>query len=509
MRSFLQTQLNNAWKIVLAIAIIEWLSFVSYQVDILNSFIFVVILVLVGIISFYKLEYGLLIALAELMIGSKGYLFWVSIGSFDVSIRLGIFIVVFIVWAVRYLNIKKYLEKIKTDPVFRWFIVLMLFIVFGVINGIISGNGLRSVFFDFNGYLFFGLFFVFLETVTDLHHVSNILKIFWITVIWVSIKTMLLLYYFSHSLSFHPGQWEYIYRWVRDTGVGEITYAGSGFWRIFFQSQIFELAGIIIGLSILAYLIKQSRRFSEFFKTKKTWVYLVVVIVSFTSVLISFSRSFWLGALAGLFVFGLFLIFLARFSFSNVLKSISVFIGILVVSIGLLMAVVHFPYPNINSDFAASMIRDRLTTISGEAAASSRWNLLGPLTEKIQENPILGSGFGTTVTFQTEDPRIKNEENPDGWYTTMAFEWGYLDTMTEIGGLGILIYLIFIFYIVKSAWRGFINRKHEFQFLYAGLLIGLVVVLVTHGFSPYLNHPLGIGYLMICSSIFSVLNNKS
>ena len=86
----------------------------------------------------------------------------------------------------------------------------------------------------------------------------------------------------------------------------------------------------------------------------------------------------------------------------------------------------------------------------------------------------------------SNDPRIR-AEFPDGRYTTSAFEWGYLDIWLKIGLLGLLAYLILIVKIARESLK-------------AGLLgeilfIALTALVITHTFSPYLNHPLGIGFI--------------
>ena len=91
----------------------------------------------------------------------------------------------------------------------------------------------------------------------------------------------------------------------------------------------------------------------------------------------------------------------------------------------------------------------------------------------------------------SDDPRIvPTTANGSGEFTTYAFEWGYLDMILKFGILGTLIYLILIFKVLKKLFV--INL---------GFALGLIALLVINIFSPYLNHPLGIGFVILCSSI--------
>ena len=101
-------------------------------------------------------------------------------------------------------------------------------------------------------------------------------------------------------------------------------------------------------------------------------------------------------------------------------------------------------------------------------------------------------------------PDRVTRENPDGEITTYAFEWGYLDTLLKIGALGLIIYLLFIARIIWLGVQKFEIRNSKFETL--GLLTGLIALLALNITTPYLNHPLGIGYLILAIVSFKILN---
>ncbi len=496
---------KDIFRLILAIFVIEMLSLISFKLAWLSGIFLVLVAIGVLLFTLYKLEYGLLIALAELMIGSQGYLFYLDLPGFRVSIRLVIFLIVFFVWLVKYVLVPCAGKKVcplwwglnlhKNNRLVQTFGLLLLFIAFGFINGIWHQHGIKNVFFDFNGYLYFGLFFVFLEVFKSKRQVDNCLKVFWAALTYISLEIFALLYIFSHGL---PYVTDFVYTWIRDTRVGEITYAGGNFFRIFFQSQSWSLIAVfVLAMLILMIKFRSSEWPAAVWKSKWPSLFCLLVTVE-ASILISFSRSFWLGGLVGLLVLAVYLIFIAKLGLKKLIQSAGILGASGILSVIIVLVIVNFPIPKPSGLFSADMFKDRLAMISGEAGVSSRWNLLPVLINKVKEAPLLGSGFGTTVTYKTEDPRIRNADNPDGNYTTYTFEWGYLDTVTEVGIIGALVYLILIGQIMYSGWK---IRKN---FIVAGFLIGLIVLMVTHAFSPYLNHPLGISYIMLCAAIFKV-----
>ncbi|MCX6743727.1 MAG: O-antigen ligase family protein [Candidatus Parcubacteria bacterium] len=505
-------------KLILAIFIIELISLISFKSAILSATFFILISIAVLLFTLYKLEYGLYIALIELMIGSYGYLFYVQLPGFKAPIRLAIFLIVFFVWLFKYVRLHDFFNLLKKDSLAQNFILLIAFLGVGFINGLLHHNDLANTFFDFNGYLYFGLFFVFLEVFKNEKQIINFLKILFASVTYVSLKVIITLYFFSHGFL---NTSDLLYHWIRDTRVGEITFAGANFFRIFFQSQIWSLIGIFIILVLIIAIFlsqkkplchpeqsegsittKSPRFLTSFGMTERFFLLLIIVQ---TSILISFSRTFWLAEIVGLIVLLVYLIIIKL----NIKKLAQIFLIIFssgIISILLLFSIANFPIPKPTSELAISLLKNRFTAFFGEAGVSSRWNQLPVLTEQIKKAPILGKGFGTSLTYQSNDPRIKNESNPEGWYTTYTFEWGYLDTITEIGILGLLVYLFLIGQIFYLGLKSLVIQ--ESKWLNLGFLLGLVVLIVVNMFSPYLNHPLGIGYLMLCTAIFKIKKDR-
>ncbi|MBI5071489.1 O-antigen ligase family protein [Candidatus Falkowbacteria bacterium] len=478
------------------------LSFIAYFFPLFNKVAFFVILGLTLILTLEKLEYGLYILLAELFIGSKGYLFYFDLGGTSVSLRIALFLIVMGVWFYNRLKIKDL--RFKLD---KWYWILFAFIAWGFVWGLIRGNTFQNLFFDFNGWLYFGIIFPLVDVIKSGEQIENVLQIFTAAVTVIIIKTFFFLYIFSHGLEvpIFP-----IYHWLRQFLIGEITLMPSGFYRIFFQSQIYLLIGFFIFSALLIWRQKSPSPPSppiEGGETKKyspplaggarggVINYWLLAIGSLTSILVSFSRSFWIGLAFGLLTLLIFLVVL-KFSFKKIIKIGLCGIAILVISLGAVFATAQFPFPEPGKISFASMFSDRLTDLD-EAAVRSRWDLLPPLGRAIVKHPIVGSGFGATVTYKSSDPRAI-QVNPGGIFTTYAFEWGFLDIMLKIGLAGLIVYLLLIGKIWRSGWL----LGHSGEFILLGLLLGLAALLATNFFSPYLNHPLGIGYIMLCGLIF-------
>ncbi|MDD1463721.1 hypothetical protein MEO39_27495, partial [Dolichospermum sp. ST_sed2] len=74
----------------------------------------------------------------------------------------------------------------------------------------------------------------------------------------------------------------------------------------------------------------------------------------------------------------------------------------------------------------------------------------------------------------------------------------YLDTWIEIGLFGLITYL----FLIINLFRYGIKLYHQYSeqqlesSLILGFLAGIIILASINVTTPYLNHPLGIGYLL-------------
>jgi len=83
--------------------------------------------------------------------------------------------------------------------------------------------------------------------------------------------------------------------------------------------------------------------------------------------------------------------------------------------------------------------------------------------------------------------------NPDGMWTTTSMEWGWFELWIKMGILGPIGFLYAGYQLTKRFW---VYTSTQQAWLGYGLIAGLIFIFGTHFFSPYLNHPIGLGYLL-------------
>ncbi len=451
----------------LGIIAIETLSLITVFEPIPRGLVTIIAGISMFVLARKKPELGLAVLLLELAIGSKGALFKIPNGwevDGGISIRIVMTAAFFLGWLnLSTFNVGRLTSDVERRSMWPW-LSLGGLCVWGVMRGMWLKN--QYIVQDANAWGFLILLLPVLDIASRSgerlrHHAGQAI---YAALLWLPIKTLTLLYVWSHGIHSLSRP---LYLWVRRTGVGEVTLISGNLFRIFVQSQVYAISGLIFSLSA-------------------TRTRLALLILSCVSILISLSRSFWIGLFAGLSV-------LAFLLWKDIGKNdIIVFISRIavgfIVAFALIYAVLSFPIPKVVVESIATSFGSRGSVT--DAAAVSRWNMFPVLISKIKQAPILGSGFGATVTYQTKDPRIL-EKNQDGNYTTYAFEWGWLDHWIKFGILGIPVMLWLLVSLMTRLWK-----LHEPFWIRAGFVSSLVALAVLHVFTPYLNHPLGFGFLL-------------
>ncbi|MFA5995437.1 MAG: O-antigen ligase family protein [Patescibacteria group bacterium] len=469
----------RATAILLAIELISWLAFNN---PIINTVAFISVLLVVLLSSCYKLEYGVYAIIGELAIGSQGHLLNLDIGSLiNVPLRYGLFLIVMLAWLITVIKERKI---IFFKLIFwRWYVALVVCFGLGILIGYLNGNQLSNIYNDVNGYLFFVLILPFSQALVSKQQIEKVLLVVLAGVAVLTGETILLLFLYSHRETF-INVLPLLYRWLRDWRIAEITLHENGFTRIFLQSQLYVV--LVMLLSLAALLQKYCYKYLAVFGTTSILIF------------ISYSRSFWVGAIAALGLVGLYLLFVKKIKLFNIIKLYGSLLLVFVLGYVIVLGIINVPlFGMAGSNVSAeSLFSERTDNPADDAAGGSRMALLKPLFNTNLQYPILGAGFGKTVTYKTLEPRIL-EKDPNGLLTTFSFEWGYLDLWLKLGIIGLCVYLLIL---GKLLYRGYglMNIvSGEDNIILTGTWLAVVALLVIHIFTPFLNHPLGIGLILL------------
>ncbi len=500
-------RISNWQKILLLILLIFSIEIFSFSAFFLPTFalsIFILLNLSFLLLAIKKIEFAIFVIFSELIVSSMGHMFFLDLGGFRLSIRMTFWLILLLVFCFKFIiqfyksaKDSVYWQRIRDFKFLKVFCLLALFITLALFRGLLLQNSFSSVFNDFNSWLFFILIIPVLAVI-DLKkektaiYLKNILLA---SFIYLSLKTLILLGIFSHNLEIASS----IYTWLRGTLMAEITV--NSFWsRIFMQSQIFSglaffLVFVLAQKNIINLnLIGDGKEKVKAFFNKDNLVLMILAGLFLSTLILSFSRSFWLALVIVIF-FSL-ILFWIYFGFKNTLKSAF----FLVISFALALFLIYFVsiLPISSSDNLSfnKGLSERISQDSKEPALASRWSLLPVLWSEIKTAPILGKGFGFELSYISSDPRVL-ERNPSGEYKTSAFEWGYLDIWLKMGVFGLFVYFLLLTKIIFTGFKEKLNHSGIFW----AFSLALMFLAILNFFTPYLNHPLGIGLIIISTCI--------
>ena len=471
--------------------LLEFVSLLTIFNPLWNSVAAILVTLLVFILAIFRPTIAAGILVLELLIGSKGYLLQLGGWPSHTSLRILITMAFLAGWLVNGIQArawKSWRDLLRGREVY---LILLAVIFFAAIRGYLIGN--PQMMQDANAW---GDWILLLPVIDIAFRFrdrirKDILPVLVVGICWIAVKTLALEYLFSHGFKVGSD----VYLWVRRTGVGEVTLVMGNVFRIFMQSYVYAIIAWIF-----AFCWWMEQRFRSIHSGRGVrlapapWL---VMLSSTVILLISLSRSFWIGAALGAIVAVILLMRSGLWRWGGLLGPIAAkFAGI-----ALIITVLFFPVPHVDTTSLFSIFGSR--TDLAEPAAASRWNLFPVLWQKISERPILGSGFGATVTYQSKDPRIL-AGRAGGTYTTYAFEWGWMEHWIKFGIIGIPLMVYLLWSLVRRIWK-----SEEALWLRVGFVSSIAALAMVHFFTPYLNHPLGFFVLFVGEAIIASSVSRS
>ncbi len=476
-------------------------SFLGWSNPILNYLLFAGAGGLIIYLLAQDFSWAIPLLIFESILGSQGRLLFLNLDGFVFSLRYLLFILVIIFFIIHFIknptiiynlsSLRSHFGGVGKFKIYNlqnsFWLLGLIFIGWGILNATLAGTPLKDIFFDANAYgfwLLWPIFYLYYNSKNYQQKTSGSIFTIAIAAIFVQTFATYLLFITQIVSEIQP----FFYVWARDVRLAEMTKIGEYGVRIFWQSHIWAVMSLGL-IGILLWLKKINYYY---------WAALFLGLAMLSTIL-SFSRSFLL-ALGVSLIITLILsrfIFVPKHEWKQLTKTFSASLAVcLLLLIGTMyLARQHF----ITLD---DLGESRWSNLTSEQASASRVEELKPLWQQILAAPILGSGFGYKLTYQSFDPR--QNQKP---YTTFSFEWGYLDMWLKMG-LGFLLALFGFVYATFKKYRQMYYEAILPDYGFLLLTFALTFLLLTHLTTPYLNHPLGLIILFWLASYRPSYSNE-
>ena len=208
------------WIVLGGLAAMFFLSIFLFKTVLALPFLFLVIIATASI-TYWRPEYGILTAFAELFAHSHGHVVSASLFGFSFSLRMAIFVGVMLGYAALLLFKKAAFPW--RDRRLRAFLPLFGGILIGFLIGVLRHPALEA-FKDGNAYLYLAYAFPILSIEWTSVRRRLLIQTLFGASFWVVMLTLGLLFVFAH---FSAGALSPIYAFIRDTRTGELTSMGD------------------------------------------------------------------------------------------------------------------------------------------------------------------------------------------------------------------------------------------------------------------------------------------
>lgn len=422
-----------------------------------NTVISMVIVGLVAALLIKKSPLAWIIITAELLFGGIGGFFQI----FNISLRSVLLLISLSIYFVQ-TKTNPYKEKTGQFPIF----LMIALTGFGLINGYFHHHSLKLALADAIPYLFLLYYFPLKQLLLDDK---------WKNFSYAALKSAILgeaifiaFTFISFSTNWFILQNPY-YHWFRDIAGGKITPVAYNFFRIVLNEQL-----LLIPILIYFYYLiiqKNNKKYYIFLTTSLfiyafnlTRIYFLALFVGLTSLLTTKKWKIWL-----------------KVTLSSTIIFLTIFSGIYLLASG-------------GKSFGLEVFGLRLQSIVNptlEDSSLSRLLLLPKILDQIKAQPLLGVGLGSTITVFSPVQHTT--------ITTSQYDWGYLEIISELGIIGLIIWFIFLFQIFKKLKK--LPTNWQLASFFALLVINLT--------SPALFHVLGVVWLTFLRSSADVSTAQS
>ncbi|MFA7653607.1 MAG: O-antigen ligase family protein [Candidatus Magasanikbacteria bacterium] len=441
-------------------ALIRVASFLTYGETGAQEIISIILATIFVFFCIKNISWAWTILIGEILLDGAGHFF--ELKSLILRIWfLGIFT---IIWLIQKISAR---EKLNLPPknVLIGMVTFGLFLFYAIANGLALRHSPIFIAQDAILYLFILLIFpAFDFKKYFLTPYSVIVKTFIVGSVIFSLVTLFL---YSSGLAILTDPY---YHWFRNIAAGKITDLGQNFFRIVLPEHLFIIPIILV---VAACLMRQPKKPS-------LWILMICAIIILA---LNFTRIYILAMIVGLVVL---------FYRENFKKWFAVSV-VALISLLIIFCSLHLVASR-GQSLGLELLGVRMTGIQtpvSDPSGAIRLALLPDIFRTIKNNPLLGSGLGTTVTYV--DPATKETQ------TRTQFDWGYLEMIAELGIIGTLAYLSLLVIIILNLFRATysIDAEKNLQPLRRGLFAGAIALFFINITTPALFQGFGVIYFVL------------
>jgi len=397
------------------------------------------------------------IIIIELVLGGSGRL--IAFGSL-LTIRYILFLFALAYFAASFVKNKFTLKR----KAFYIDIILFFFMFFvSLASGIYRGYDLGNILRTSQGYLYLLIYFPFSIMINNTEKSKKMHTLFANCTVVLAIISIAIFVIFK----LNPSSYSIITPILNRFNYGYIAMRG-GLPAVFLKTSPYMAIGFIIFLFQFINI-----------KDKRNITNLIKLLLLLIGCIATMSMGIWIAVFVGVFL----VIVLSEGKYKRAAIISIAFISVIIMVLFL--------------GYISESLGNRLST--SDSSYIVKFNQLLTLIDYWAKHPLLGNGFGVEVTFTSEL----------GTREMINFELFWVQILVNMGILGFLLYSNIIVKALYYSIRTWKDIPKNDMVLIKSLGVGLIALCIVSSVNPFLNNPIGIGYLILVLSTISVYTKEN
>jgi len=419
------------------------------------------------------------IIIYELVLGGSGRV--IMLGS-QITIRYFLFFIAMLYYFIVILKdifiyklSFKALIKKRLNRNLVFLIIFLFLFLYAIFNGYRNGNPISDIFTSSKGFFYILMLFPFSLFVDSKEKAKKLVKAFInSTVILAIITFVIFIIYGLNNETYNIfgvvlNKWSYGYIALR-----------GGFPAVFMKTSPYMAVALIYELNMFINGIE-----------KKTKGKMFNIFILLEGIICTMSMGIWIASAVGFTL----VVIISIFNRKNI-KTVggkSIFMELLPMII--IVVISQIIFNQVFSDYIVTVIDNRIDTADSSYVVKA--DQLIKLTSLWLENIFFGKGYGVRVFFELGKFRSES---------MIQFELFWNQLLVNMGLVGFLSYMLVIFEPVFVFLKGMLKNKYNVQdiIFILTLSIGIFMMCIISSVNPFMNNPIGIGYLVLFLSTINL-----
>lgn len=419
------------------------------------------------------------IIIYELVLGGSGRV--IMLGS-HITIRYFLFFIAMLYYLIVIIKdifiYKLSFKALVHKRINRNLVYLCIFFalfLFAIFNGFRNGNAISDIFTSSKGFLYILMIFPFSLFVDSKEKAKKLVKTFIdATVILAVITFVIFIIYGLYNESYNVfgvllNKWSYGYIALR-----------SGFPAVFMKTSPYMAVALIYELNMFINGVEK--------KTKRKMFNIFILL---EGIICTMSMGIWIASAVG---FSL-VVLVSILNRKNIKTESGKSIFVELLPMIIIVVLTQIIFNQIFADYIVSVIDNRIDSADSSFVVKS--DQLIKLTSVWLENIFFGKGYGVRIFFELGKFRSES---------MIQFELFWNQLLVNMGLVGFVSYMLLIFEPVLVFFKGMIKKRYKSEdiIFILSLCIGIFMMCIISSVNPFMNNPIGIGYLVLFLSTINL-----